>query len=116
MQKYAAHREIVCSERDRIPRRCARAAGTAAVDVHARAERAARDRDGVACRLACGHGIVRNVRICRELPAASCRGAAMDRDAVAERAVRDRDLVIRRIARTLGITAIDCRIVPDRAA
>ena len=116
VQKYAAHREIVCSERDRIPRRRARAAGTAAVDVHARAERAARDRDGVARRLACGHGIVRNVRICRELPAASRRSAAMDRDAVAERTVRDRDLVIRRIARALGIAAIDCRIVPDRAA
>ena len=116
VQKYAAHREIVCSERDRISRRRARAAGTAAVDVHARAERAARDRDGVARRLACGHGIVRNVRICRELPAASRRSAAMDLGAVAERTVRDRDLVIRRIARSLGIAAVDCRIVPNRAA
>ena len=107
VQKHPAHREIVCSERDRIPRRRARAAGTAAVDVHARAERAARDRDGIARRLACGHGT-------RRIP--SCRSATMDRDAVAERAVRDRDLIIRRVPRTLGIAAVDCRIVTDRAA
>ena len=116
VQKYAAHREIVCPERDRISRRRTRASGTAAVYVHARAERAARDRDSVACRLARRHSIVRNVRICRELPTASRRTAAMDRDAVAERTVRDRDLVIRRMPRALGIAAVDCRIVPDRAA
>ena len=107
VQKYAAHREIICPERDRISRRRARAAGIAAVDVHACAERAARDRDGVACRLARRHGTRR---------ISSRRAAAMDHNTVAERTVRDRDLVIRRIARAFGIAAVDCRIVPDRAA
>ena len=118
VQKYAAHREIICPERDRIARRrrASIAAGIAAVDVHARAERAARDRYAIARRLACGHGIDRNVRICRELPTASRRSAAIDFGAIAERTARDRDLVIRRVPRALGIASVDCRVVPDRAA
>ena len=107
VQKYAAHREIVCPERDRISRRLARITHFAAVDIHTRAERAARNRDAIARRLA---------RRCSARCRIACRSAAMDFYAVAERAIRDRDLVIRRIARTLGIAAVDCRIVADRTA